>query len=427
MVDPIKKRKMLRYRWIMFILLLVAYFFVYFHRNSTSVIGDDIVNTFGGSVALLGSVYFYSYLMMQLPSGILSDNFGPRRSTFIFLLVATCGVFMTCFGNGIWTMYLGKALIGIGLAVVYLPLMRIIAVWFRKNEFATLAGVVIAVGNVGALGATAPLEYMIDMMSWQSVYTILGVVTLILAFLCLILIRDHPSKMGYPSIEEIEYEETGIEPQDNVAEKIPITHALKQIFTSGRKFWMPALAYFMIYGAIMVYQGLWGKIYFQTVYLFPNAVWMLTAVAIGKIFSSAALGFIADRFGLSKRTIMVVGNIGFLAMWGLLWIFTGEIDSFLFWICVNFMFGFFGGFMTVSFGLVKSQFPTSISATAVAALNIFLFSGAAVMQSLSHFIIVNRTSAEFELLWMIMFVCVIAAVILSALSVEKKKVVVERV
>lgn len=418
-VDPEKKKKMLRYRWVMFALLIVAYFFVYFHRNSTSVIGDDIVNTLGGSVALLGSVYFYSYLAMQLPSGILSDNFGPRRSTFIFLLVATAGVFLTCMGSSTWTMYAGKALIGIGLAVVYLPLMRIVAVWFRKNEFATLAGVVIAVGNVGALGATAPLEYLIEAMSWQNVYMILGIVTLILAFLCLILIRDHPKQMGYPSIEEIEYEETGILQEDSTSEKVPITFALKQIFSSGRAFWMPALAYFMVYGSIMVYQGLWGKIYFQTVYLFPNAVWMLTAVAVGKIFTSAVTGFIVDRLGLSKRSIMIVGNVGFLAIWGVMWIFTGQIDSFWFWMFINFMFGFFGGFMTVSFSLVKGWFPTSISATAVATLNIFLFSGAGIMQSLSHFIISERTSAEFELLWMIMFVCIAAACIFSAMSVEK--------
>ena len=36
-----------------------------------------------------------------------------------------------------------------GMAVVYVPLMKLVSVWFPKSDFAVLSGVVIAVGNVG--------------------------------------------------------------------------------------------------------------------------------------------------------------------------------------------------------------------------------------------------------------------------------------
>ena len=36
--------KMLKFRWIIFAILALAYFFVYFHRLSLSVVANDIVN-----------------------------------------------------------------------------------------------------------------------------------------------------------------------------------------------------------------------------------------------------------------------------------------------------------------------------------------------------------------------------------------------
>ena len=69
--------RVLRHRWAIFAILALAYFLVYFHRTSTSVVGSEIGATFGvgaSSIALLGSSYFFVYTVMQLPSGILADR-----------------------------------------------------------------------------------------------------------------------------------------------------------------------------------------------------------------------------------------------------------------------------------------------------------------------------------------------------------------
>ena len=57
-----KVMKVLRYRWAVFGILALAYFFVYFHRVSSAVVSTDLQITFGvstaASIALLSSVYF---------------------------------------------------------------------------------------------------------------------------------------------------------------------------------------------------------------------------------------------------------------------------------------------------------------------------------------------------------------------------------
>ena len=76
-IDKSKVKMVLRYRWAVFGILALAYFFVYFHRVSTAIVSTDLEATFGvgaASIALLSSAYFYAYTIMQLPSGLLTDR-----------------------------------------------------------------------------------------------------------------------------------------------------------------------------------------------------------------------------------------------------------------------------------------------------------------------------------------------------------------
>jgi len=79
--------KAIRFRWLIFFVLALAYFFVYFHRLSLSVVANDLTNDFKTTASVmgfLGSIYFYCYAVMQFPAGLLSDSLGPRKSVSFF-------------------------------------------------------------------------------------------------------------------------------------------------------------------------------------------------------------------------------------------------------------------------------------------------------------------------------------------------------
>ena len=89
--------KVLRYRWLIFLVLALAYFFVYFHRLSLSVVANDLVNAFqttASVMGLLGSIYFYCYAAMQIPAGLATDRLGRRR----VLIAALIGYTATSLG-----------------------------------------------------------------------------------------------------------------------------------------------------------------------------------------------------------------------------------------------------------------------------------------------------------------------------------------
>ena len=400
-------------------MLTIGYFFVYFHRISVSVVGQDIVADVGGSIGLLSSVYYWTYTAMQIPSGLMADRFGPRATSTLFLLIASAGSLITCVGTEFWMIVLGKVMIAAGMAVVYVPLMKLVSVWFPKADFAVLSGIVIAVGNVGAIAATGPLEVLADALGWREVFLVLGLVTLVLALLCAVVIRNHPSERGLPSVESVE----GSGAVESSAARIPVLKGLRIVFSGGRRFWTCALAYFLVYGTIMTFQGTWAVTYFNSVYGFVlSASWMVTALGVGKILSTLAIGAMSSRGVIrSKRRTMIYGTSVFAAIWVVIFLFAGEIDSYWFWFAVSFLFGFFGGFMTLSFTQVKEWYPIAVSGTAVSGTNIFLFLGASVCTTVSGFVVgTSYTLENFTALWGLMTLFALAAVVLLALSVEKR-------
>ena len=412
-----------RYRWVIFAVLTVGYFFVYFHRISVSVVGQDIVADVGGSIGFLSSVYYWTYTAMQIPSGVMADRFGARAASTVFLLIASIGSLVTCVGTEFWMIVLGKVMIAAGMAVVYVPLMKLVSVWFPKSDFAVLSGVVIAVGNVGAIAATGPLELMAQALGWREVFLVLGVITLVLAVLCATVIRNHPKDRGLPSVEAVELSEHGTAVVESSAARIPVMKGLRIVLSGGRKFWTCALAYFLVYGSIMTFQGTWAVTYFNNVYDFVlSASWMVTALGVGKILSTLAIGGMTSRGIIrSKRKAMIYGTSVFTVLWAVIFVFAGDIDSYWFWFAVSFAFGFFGGFMTLSFTQVKEWYPIAISGTAVSGTNIFLFLGASVCTTISGAIIGTAyTLDNFTVLWGLMLLFSAVAVVLLVLSVEKR-------
>src|ERR1043166_1607173 len=54
----------------------------FYLRVSPAVMTNELMRSFGITAAVLGSfsaVYFYTYVLMQIPTGVLVDSWGARR------------------------------------------------------------------------------------------------------------------------------------------------------------------------------------------------------------------------------------------------------------------------------------------------------------------------------------------------------------
>lgn len=244
------------HRWTVFGSFAAIYFFVYFHRVSTSVVAPDLIVAFHTNATALGfmsSMYFYAYAFEQPVVGYLSDRLGPRRVAGFWSLIAAAGCVIFGLSPSITWASIGRGLIGIGVGGVYVPALKSFSQWFRLKEFTTLTGLLMAVGNVGAIMATTPLAWSSKTWGWRmSFYGIAGI-TLLLAVVTLVFTRDHETIIG----SNVEH---NLHPAED---PLPHQKQVRFILTST-KFWMLFIIFFGVYGVFLTLQGLWATPYLMS-------------------------------------------------------------------------------------------------------------------------------------------------------------------
>jgi len=375
-------KQMLRYRWVCYGMLLLTYIFVYFDRVAPAVIAPELMKEFGLSATALGilsSMYFYPYAAMQIPSGILSDRMGPRISVTIFFTIAAIGTALFGLAHSFGTIIFGRFLMGVGVAVVWIPCMRILANWFRPKEFATLTGVMLTVGNAGAVLAAAPLAFLVGLVGWRASFYWLGAFMVIVAGLNYLVLRNKPSDRSLPTVSEID----GIDYYSvQGTAKVSFGENVKRLFKM-KNYWLIAIYAFVIYGTVMGFQGLWCIPYLQQTYGLPKqqAANILMLWPIGMAVGCFAFGFISDRILKSRRNASFYGIIIYALTWLPLVLWPDKIPVGMFYPLL-FIMGFFSGAYVPNYAHIAEGQPHSFIATANGMLNVWYFVGGALFQAL---------------------------------------------
>jgi sugar phosphate permease len=399
------------YRYLIFLILSLAYLLVYFHRLCAAVVAVDIMedlNAGGALIGILAAAYFYPYALMQLPAGLLSDSLGPRRSITIFFFVAFAGSVILSIAPDVVTAIIGRTLVGVGVAMLFVPAMKILAEWFAVREFAFMTGILIAVGGTGTLIATSPLAWLSGTVGWRNSFLLVGFVTLLLTGLIYAIVRDRPEEIGVYS------------PKDNQRKsesRIPLFRGMRMVLRSPY-FWPLGLWFFFTSAIFFSFGGLWGGPYLMQVYGMTKteAGGVLSMLAFGMIAGSPTLSFFSDRIIKSRKAVLIVSSILSLAVIGTL---TLQIDSLatssLYVLC--FLMGMFSNaIVVIGFTSAKELFPLSIAGTATGLINLFPFAGGAIFQPILGHILESRgrvlgafTTEGYRMAFLTLTVCGILA------------------
>jgi MFS family permease len=375
------------HRWMVFSVVCVVYFFVYFHRVSTSVIVTDLLDAFhthATALGLMSSMYFYLYAFEQPLVGYLSDRLGPRRVIGYWTMAAAAGCFIFGMAPNIGWASVGRALIGFGVGGVYVPGVKAISLWFRKEEFATMIGLLMSVGNFGAVIATTPLAWATGSWGWRVTFFLIGGITLGLAFVTLFFTRDY----GGPSDPVPGNPGTASGTGAGTAARV------MQLLTSGQ-FWILSIIFFGVYGTLLTLQGLWATPFLMAALgverIFASKLNML--IPVGVIMGAPFFGWLTDRFSLDKKKIFTV----ILTLYTLTWVGVTLFSSQLWTVglsLVMLLMGIFaGGFISTLWGIVREILPAEILGLTSGILNLSPFLGVGAFQVLTGAIL-DRAGRE---------------------------------
>ncbi len=363
------------YRYFICLLIFLSYVLVFFHRLCPAVIALDIQSSFGISgtlLGVLGSAYFYSYAIMQLPTGLMADSWGPRKTVSVFLILAGIGSVLMGVAPNLSAAILGRILVGIGVSTVFVCNFKLLSEWFTPRQFIIMGSAFMSTGGIGALSSSAPLAWVSNVIGWRMTFLSVGIITLMMAVLVYAFVRNRPSEMGLPPIKP---------DRGEMQKSIGLMSGMKLVLTSGR-FWPPAVWAFCVIGISFAIGGLWGGPYLMQVYGHSktSAGGVLSTFALALIFGSPLLGWSANRFG--RKSVLIGCSVMLIVVSATMGLYVDSMTLPVLYVLFFFLFLSGGAVGPVIAAVAKELFPIAISGTAVGAINLFPFAGGAIFQIL---------------------------------------------
>jgi MFS family permease len=287
---------------------VLVYLAAVFHRTSLGVASLEAGRRFGLGPAALGTFTVLQvgvYALMQIPTGLLVDRFGARRVLTVAALLMGLGQLLFAVATSYPLGLLARGVLGVGDALTFVSVLRLVAAHFPARRFAALAAITPAVGALGNLAATLPLTVLLDGVGWTATFAVTGAATAGYAVVLALRVRNEPVgatvRRGEPESLRVVLGQ--------------VRHAWR---TPGTRlgFWV----HFSTMSAPAMLGLLWGFPYLvQAQHLSrPAASAMLGVLVVGAIVGGPAIGAVISRRPECRTPLVVCYLLAALGVWAVL-------------------------------------------------------------------------------------------------------------
>jgi predicted MFS family arabinose efflux permease len=335
-------------------LTVVAFMQTHMHRLAFAPLIPTFVTDLGLTYAAAGTVqtaYFWTYASMQLPIGLATDRWGPRRVMLTCLVALAVGALAFAASRTYLTAFLARMLVGLGAAAVWVPGMRLVSEWFPTAERGRATGVMSSGGGIGGTLGLVVVPWLAAGYGWRIAYGAM-VVPAIVTFALIALLM----------------------PRGGTASTGPAPRGTLRRVLARRELWTFNMNVICSYGAYFSF------ITFLPAYLVRGLGYgdaqagVITAlVTAGTIVSWPLAGLVSDRLGRRKPLVLLGQAASVLVPLAFAWVVprvgpTGAMT-------IAFSSGILIGGLILPFVMIVELFPREEAATAVGVANSASFVG----------------------------------------------------
>ncbi len=344
------------------------YLYEYILRVSPSVMTNNLMTDFSVTSTALGvlvSFYYISYVILQIPCGIIVDSLGPRKViTFSAILCVIGSVAFAC-SDSLLTAQMGRFLMGAGSACAYLSCAKVGAEWFDPSKFAVIAGMTMMMGTFGGMFGSSPFALLVNGFGWRSAMLVAAFVGVGVALASWLIIRDYPKDI----------EQEGSNPS-----QAPLLQGIKMVASNPQN-WLIGIYGCMMYLPLSAFAELWGVPFLMERYGIDNelasrgSIMVFLGMALG-----SPLGAWLSNYCQSRKKIMSWAALGTLISFAVV-IYVPNIP-------LNLMFGilFLGGLISggqiLYFAAAKEVSPPHNSGTTIGFTNCLVMTSGPIFQPL---------------------------------------------
>ncbi len=368
-----------------FFLLCIAYLFVPFHRVSPAIMAVDIMADMGiGAPAMgaLASIFFFTYGAMQLPSGLLADSLGPRRTLPAFFGLAGLGAILFGISDSVTGLMIGRAFMGFGVSVVFICGIKLLSRWFPPEAFARMSGIYLGMGGVGLILGSGPMAALCSALGWRNGLILSGGVSLLVAAALWLWVRDTPEEAGCePLVKGGTTGKNGM----NAAE---LWMSVREI-CSNRNFWFIATWFFCQFGIHMSFGGLWGGPFLMDIHQMTKgqAGGVLNMMGVGMLAGGPLAGWLSDSVFKARKPVMLLNALGTVVLFVILAAYGDVLPDWSMYLWFFCLAAFGMGSLSAGFASIRDIFGDKATGTGSGLLNTLPSFGVSLFQPLTGWIL----------------------------------------
>ncbi len=347
-----------------------VYVLAVFHRSTLGVAGPLAAERLHLSAAQLSSFVMLQlalYALMQVPTGIMVDRFGPRRMLLAATLTMGVGQLLFAFVGGYLPALLARGLLGCGDAMTYISVLRLVAGWFPARRYAVLTSFTGLAGSLGNIVATVPLTGLLHGLGWAPTFGIAGGVSIAYGVLLL-----RPATVApFRAAEER-------------AANGPVGG--RRVWTEVRSAWnLPSgrlgfWVHFTCMAGPTTFATLWGFPYLTQAlgYRVSLASSLMLVLVLGGVLANIAVGQIVGRRPEVRTPMALLVCCLSILAWLVLIVWPGGRPPFAIVLLVVVVFSISGPTSAVAFMLARDYNPRHRISTATGMVNVGGFCGAVI-------------------------------------------------
>jgi MFS family permease len=315
------------------------------------------------TLSLVASSFFFAYALMQLPSGMLLDRFGARRTLSALLLFTTAGAAVFSLATSAEELVVARILMGIGCAGIFSGAFYVVNQWVAPERVVTQSGLLNSFAALGGLAATAPLAALISVYAWRDCFWFFTIAVAVLLVAVAVGLREPPSAATKQSSR---------------------SETLSAIFAGvARATAQPGLKRLLVVGVPISAQttliGVWGAPYLQDVHGLDELARgnVLLGMGLTGVLGHSFYGYLARRLNSLKAVILGGGIMIFLLTLAL-----AAIEQPPVWLVAAIFaaIAFFAMYPMMAFAHARGLVPPELVGRGVAVTNMGLMSAIAMSQ-----------------------------------------------
>src|SRR5512139_1704910 len=181
--------------WLIFALCSLHLFISQLYRTTNAVLApwllqDLHLDTEG--IGLLSAGFFYAFSLTQIPISIFLDKIRAKRLMIVLSFVGMAGAVMFAQAQGLAMGLAGRLLLGVGMACNLMGPLKLVMEWFPPSTFATVSGLLYAIGTLGNIVAATPLVLLVEQLGWRLSLEAIIALHLLLTLALFWVVQDRP-------------------------------------------------------------------------------------------------------------------------------------------------------------------------------------------------------------------------------------------